>query len=137
MVEDIARRAGVVSERNRPGGADVRGMKRRRREKTSSLGGTVLGVAWYSRADWQRLREAVPDADRLEETYEEWVSMATAALAEMKAAGISPERVPVDAEEFLAWCRAGRRAPDSSARAQFSAEKLRQRHLGEPGRSDQ
>lgn len=106
-------------------------MKRRRRKKVPNLQGTVLGVAWYSRAEWARMRKAVPDPEKLEETYEEWESMATATLAQLEATGVTLERVPLEAEEFLAWCRASGRAPDSAARAHFSAEKLRRRHLAE------
>jgi len=104
---------------------------KRNRSKGARLERTVLGVAWYSRAEWERLRAAVPDPDRFEATYEEWESMATATLAQLEAAGVTLQRVPIEAEEFLAWCRAGERAPDASARAHFSAEKLRQRHLDE------
>jgi hypothetical protein len=102
-------------------------MKRKRKRKRPDLEGVVLGVAWYSPAEWERLREAVPDPERLENSYEEWEGMALSALAQLEEAGITPERVPVEAEQLLAWCRDSDREPDSAARAQFAADRLRQR----------
>ena len=85
----------------------------------------VVGVAWYSAADWERLKEVVPDADHLEPTHQEWGSAATKALADLKDHGVDVRRVPVGVDELLAWCEAAGRKPDSGARAQFAAEKLR------------
>ena len=61
------------------------------------------GVAWFDREQWQRLREVAAD----------------------------PERVPVDTEELIAWCKDRARSIDSSARAEFAARQLRKVHLSE------
>jgi hypothetical protein len=37
----------------------------------------IVGMAWYSAAEWERLKEVVPDPDHLEPTHEEWGSAAT------------------------------------------------------------
>jgi hypothetical protein len=107
-------------------------MKRWRKRKLSDHRGMVVGVAWYSPAEWERLRAAVPDPDNLEETYEEWEAMASAALAQFEESGVNAKRVPVEAEEFLTWCSSKKLEPDSSARSQFAVEKLRQLDLAEP-----
>lgn len=104
-------------------------MNDKRKKKAAGLKNLVMGVAWYSSAEWERMRAAVSDPEKLEDTYEEWESMALAALEQLEETGIIPERVPVQAEEFLAWCRENSREPDSGARAHFAAEKLRQRDL--------
>jgi hypothetical protein len=31
----------------------------------------VVGVAWYREADWARIKELFPDADKLHDTYAE------------------------------------------------------------------
>ena len=33
---------------------------------------TQLGLAWYGREDWERLREIADDRDKLDDTYEDW-----------------------------------------------------------------
>jgi hypothetical protein len=32
----------------------------------------VTGIAWYRRDPWARLRELAPDADELEESFDDW-----------------------------------------------------------------
>ena len=34
----------------------------------------VAGLAWYRRDQWTRLRELAPDADKLDESYEDWLA---------------------------------------------------------------
>ena len=47
-------------------------MARRRRRERSQVPSamTQLGLAWYSREDWERLREIADDRDKLDDTYE-------------------------------------------------------------------
>jgi hypothetical protein len=104
-------------------------MKRKKKFKKPTTKRIVTGVAWYSPADWEQVKRAVPDPERLEDTYEAWESMATAAMAEFEAVGVRLERVPVQAQEWVAWCRQTGQAPDGGARSQFVAEKLRKRDL--------
>ncbi len=89
------------------------------------------GVAWFDREQWQRLREVAADPERLEESYEAWVAMAERAIRRLEAAGMLIERVPVDTEELIAWCKDRARPIDSSARAEFTACQLRKVHLSE------
>ena len=89
----------------------------------------VVGVAWYGPADWSRLKEVVPDAERLEHSHAKWEEVALDSCAKLAAAGVHVVRIHVDADEFLAWCRGKRRAGDAAARAHFAAEKLRERDL--------
>ena len=106
-------------------------MKRKPRKKAPDLRGVITGVAWYSPEQWEQMKAVVPDPENLEPSYEEWVSMASAALVQLKEAGIVWEKVLIEAEEFVAWCEEGQRALGSSARSQFAAEKIRQRYLQE------
>lgn len=91
---------------------------------------TVAECAWYRAEQWERLREVAADQETLGETYEEWVANAERAVREMRRAGIHAEKVEVDVEELLAWCKARNRDVDGEARAQYAAEMLRQRHEG-------
>jgi hypothetical protein len=47
-------------------------MSRRRKRYQVPNTMTQLGLAWYSREDWERLREIADDRDKLDDTYEDW-----------------------------------------------------------------
>ena len=94
-----------------------------------------IGVAWYSRDAWARLRQVVPDPDGLEDTYEDWLQMWHEASAKLRQAGIIAERVEVDFEAFGDWCATHGLSLDSAARAQFVSEEL-QRRDGNSGARD-
>jgi hypothetical protein len=100
--------------------------KRRARLKVE----TVTGIAWYRPEQWERLREIAADGDNLEETYEEWVRNAENSIREMRKSDVRPEKIDVDIEELLLWCKAHNYSVDSAARAQYAADKLRQLHEG-------
>ncbi len=94
----------------------------------------VMGVAWYKREQWERLREISEDGDELGATYEEWERNVEKSLREMQKAGMYPEKVEIDVEGLLHWCNEQDRAVDGSARAQYATKKLAQRqaeHSGE------
>ena len=86
-----------------------------------------MGVAWYRPEQWERLRGMVPDPGALEETYNEWVAMATRELSRLAEHGMVLEKVYVDVEELLAWCNERGRAVDGEARAEFAGVKLQER----------
>jgi len=86
-----------------------------------------IGVAWYSRDTWTRLRAVAPDPDGLENTYEEWLQIWYAAVARLRERGLSPGRADVDFDTFAGWCAAGGFALDSAARARFVSEELQRR----------
>lgn len=83
-----------------------------------------VGIAWYSRQDWERLREIVDDPENLEETYEEWLEMAEAAIDQIRASGYRPETVPIAVDALVAWCDKEDRDLTGEARAEFAAELL-------------
>ena len=82
----------------------------------------VVGVVWYQEADWPRLRALFADADKLPDTYAEWLASAEDLLAQLKRAGIDGERVPLDPDVFSAWCVARGLAPDAQARSRYASE---------------
>jgi hypothetical protein len=85
----------------------------------------VAGCAWYRAEQWERLLEISADRDKLEATYEEWVVNALESLQKMRQAGMRVEKMDVDVEELLAWCRARGLQVDGKARSQYAAEMLR------------
>ncbi len=92
-----------------------------------------VGVAWYLADQWELLRERADDPEVLVERYEDWVEQADRMVALFKSQGMRVEKVEVDVEEVVAWCKAAGRPFDSKARAEYASETLRKRDL--PGAS--
>jgi len=90
-----------------------------------------LGVAWYECDQSARVREVAADPNVLEETYEEWVTIAERAIRTLRAAGESVARVFVNAEELVEWCKEQKRPVDRQARAEFASWRLYERRGGE------
>ena len=100
---------------------------KRRKKKPREPVQLRTGVAWYRAEQWERLRDIVAAPEALEETYEEWVAMATEKLSHLAEQGLVLEKVDVDVEELLAWCNERGRAVDGEARAEFAGVKFQER----------
>ncbi len=61
-----------------------------------------LGIAWYSREAWARLREVADDVQALDENYEAWERGALAAVRDLESIGRPVERVPIDIDSLIA-----------------------------------
>jgi hypothetical protein len=78
-----------------------------------------LGLAWYTRAGWERLCELAADRDALDESFEDWEDSALVAINELTTAGQQIRKIPVDVEALAVWCRQHGRPLDSAARAAY------------------
>jgi len=107
----------------------MRSRKRQATRYSKEYVETASGVAWYDRAQWQRLRQIVTDPERLENSYEEWIAMAEAAVRDLEATGMLIEKVPVDTEDLIVWCNERSRPIDGAARAEYASHRLREIHL--------
>jgi hypothetical protein len=99
-------------------------MKRIKKPEARSHG-VKVGVAWYRKEQWSRLREISEDADRLEETYDEWLGVASESFARFQAAGMPVEKVDIDVNELLTWCQSQGSPVNADSRARFTPEKIR------------
>ncbi len=88
----------------------------------------AVGVVWYREADWPHLRAQLADADKLPDTYAEWLASAQGLLAQLRRDGIPAERVPLDPAVFSAWCVARGLALDAQARSQYASEVVAAKH---------
>jgi hypothetical protein len=91
-------------------------------------GSIALGIAWYRREQWDRLRDVSVDSEFLEKTWDEWVANARERFIEMSIAGFRAERIDVDVERLIQWCRSNRRLLDGEARAEYVTQKLAEKH---------
>lgn len=83
---------------------------------------SVVGMPWYRKADYARLRASFADGARLHETYAEWSAAARETEAHLAAQGHRVVRVEVDPEEFVAWCSTRDVVPDAEARMRYANE---------------
>lgn len=83
---------------------------------------SIVGVPWYRKGDYARLRTLFADGARLHETYAEWSAAARATEAHLVAQGHRVVRVEIEPEQFAAWCYAGNVAVDAEARMRYANE---------------
>ncbi|HXV79957.1 MAG TPA: hypothetical protein VEG60_08760 [Candidatus Binatia bacterium] len=86
-----------------------------------------LGIAWFRPEQWSRLLEISEDSEDLEETFAEWESLAEEKLRDLRAQGQDAEKVTIDVEELLVWCKRMGLSVNASARSHYVAELLRKR----------
>ncbi len=88
-----------------------------------------VGVAWYeTESEWEEVRAFAADPDRLEETYEEWLSVAEDALKEVASTGVVTEKVYLDAKTLKEWCRNNDKKNDGSARAELASRLIQAKY---------
>ena len=83
----------------------------------------VVCFAWYRPEQWQRVRDISPDADALENSYEEWLGLAEAQLEELRSSGVDVKKVDIDSEQLILWCNERGIEVNASARSRYAAEK--------------
>lgn len=98
---------------------------RRRRKRSEIAPDAELGLAWYSREAWDRLRETADDCDALDDTYEDWERQALGVTRDLESVGRKIRKFPIDIDDLLAWCREHNRRNDSEARAEYVSQRLR------------
>jgi hypothetical protein len=88
-----------------------------------------FGIAWFRPEQWSRLLEISEDREDLEETFAQWESLAEEKLRDLRAQGVDAEKITIDLEELLAWCKSRGLSVDATARSQYVADLLRKRDL--------
>jgi hypothetical protein len=94
-------------------------------KKSPNQSRIITGVAWYRPEQWQRLREVSEDVDNLEETYDAWLQTAERTTRDIPT---DVEKIDVDVEEVLAWCKVMGLPMNAASRARFVSERVRQKH---------
>ena len=83
---------------------------------------SVVGVPWYRKGDYARLRALFADGARLHETYGGWLAAARTAETHLVAQGHRVVRVEIEPDEFVVWCSGHDIAPDAEARMRYANE---------------
>lgn len=78
----------------------------------------VFQILWLRPEDYPRFRAIFDDVD---DTFEEWRARMDRRLVEFSQKGIEIERMLINPDELVAWCRANGRPVDANARAEYPA----------------
>lgn len=89
-----------------------------------------IGIPWYRRDNYRRIREVMADRDILPPTFDKWLGLAETAERRLRKEGHLVFRAPLDADEFVKWCRIKGCATDASARAAWGSQFACERVLG-------
>ncbi len=79
----------------------------------------AVGIAWYRREDYQRLKEMFTDGSKLPDTFDEWFRLARRTYRTLTASGLRVERAYIDPEVFPAWCKANGLKMNAKARTYY------------------
>lgn len=84
----------------------------------------VIGVPWYRKDDYERVRALMIDASRLPGSYGQWRHAALKLVERIRSEGHRPIRVPLDPDEFIRWCLANELDLNANARTMFAADRV-------------
>jgi len=88
----------------------------------------VVGLAWFDRKQWRRLIEAVEDRNELDDTYEQWEQSALDAVQMIERQGQKVEKVHVEVESLVSWCKEKRLPVNGKSRAEYVTQLMQRRH---------
>jgi hypothetical protein len=85
---------------------------------------TVVGIGWYDREQWSKLKQVAADAGKLDDTFEAWLRNAEQMEKEIARGGLTVRRVMVKVDSLVAWCVDRNKPLDGEARADYVAESV-------------
>ena len=80
----------------------------------------VIGLPWYRRENWVRLKALFTDGEKLHRTYDEWLAAAEQGCQAVELDGHRAIRIDIDPDTFAQWCKAKGFQPDAEARRKFA-----------------
>jgi hypothetical protein len=81
-----------------------------------------IGLPWYSREDYSRIRDMMADRHNLAPTYDQWLAAAENNETVGRQAGLEIVRVMIEPDTFARWCAEKGVDPNSAARMDYVAQ---------------
>ena len=100
-------------------------MTTKKRPRAESSTGPITAVAWYTREEWDAVRQEASDPEVFDASYDEWQANATRVLEQLREQGIPVQRVFVRAAELRTWCAKHGTSRNGKARSRYAADRLR------------
>ncbi len=94
----------------------------------SELPITIVGMVWYRREDWPKLKAIFADTERFQRGYDGWLEAAEEGFQSRIAQGQAVEKVYINPDDFVAWCAAAGMDVDGKARNRFVNESLARKY---------
>jgi len=91
------------------------------------MSGMFIAFCWYQREEWEKLKATAVDKDDLDDSYDEWRTNASSAIAELRGDGQLIQKVKINIEQLDAWCEDKGVENNSAARSRYAGEMLSQR----------
>jgi hypothetical protein len=82
-----------------------------------------IGLPWYAREDYPRIRDMMADRHNLAPSYDQWLAAAENNEDVGRQAGLEIERVMIEPDAFARWCADKGLEPGSAARMQYVSER--------------
>ena len=83
---------------------------------------SVMGIAWYRREDYEKLKKLCADGDTFAPRYDDWLKSAENLVNKLRSEGRAYRKIYIDPDTFQAWCAQRGIEINSQARTRFSAE---------------
>ena len=87
-------------------------------------------ITWFSETEWQKLKAVAEDADKLGNTYDDWVEGIENLERQLHAKGEHAHRISIEVDTLARWCTARKRPLNSEARAEYTAAVARRSNMG-------
>lgn len=82
----------------------------------------AIGIPWYERDAYARIRSIMDDPDMLPERFDEWLEVAHLLENEIKTRGQRVIRAIIEPEQFRSWCLSRGKKPNAKSRRHFAAQ---------------
>lgn len=80
----------------------------------------IVAVAWYTREDFDAVRQLAHDGGGMHDTFDDWLNAAEKVVKLAALQGATVERVTVKADAFAAWLAAADVENDEQSRASYA-----------------
>ena len=89
---------------------------------------SIVGVCWYRRKDYDRLKAMFKDGDILPHTYDDWHRKVMELHDQLLADGYTVEKAYIDVETFPGWCLTRGMEMDANARTAYGVQYAAKKH---------
>lgn len=80
----------------------------------------AVGLVWYRREHYARLRKLFEDGDKLPANFDKWLKLAEQTQQRYERDGFLTVKAYIDPDTFPAWCAARSLNVDARARMEFA-----------------
>jgi hypothetical protein len=87
-----------------------------------------MGIAWYTKKQWQILKEVADDSADLDETYKDWKKNAKKLIKGIKQAGDIPDKINIDMKKLKKWCAQNSKPIIQKSRSEYVTVLLKEKY---------